>query len=98
MSALMCNLVYISTTSEDNLAGLQSELFRFEPMVAEEDVRIQNLLSYPNRWYLASRYGGCSCHYRHRMPGFHPDTPDISIPPSFSKPESWFPEEEDDLE
>src|SRR5207248_386415 len=47
------------------------------------------LLQYPNRWHLASKYGGCSCHYRH----WCKENGDC-----FDSPQEWMPEDAEDIE
>jgi hypothetical protein len=85
----MCYQIYVSTTSEEDLAALPTDLFRFELPTADDRPDILQLLAYPHKWYLACRYGGCSCHYRHLGEGS-----DFS----FDQPQDWMPEDSDDVE
>ena len=88
----MCYSIYMSTTSEEHLSSLNSETVRFERIpedVPSNERPFVDLLNYAHRWYLVSRYGGCSCHYRHLY-----RSPDMD----FGPPEDWSPEDEDDIE
>ena len=85
----MCNLVYFSTTSEEDLAQLSSSVIRMRAPDDSDDESLLDLLAHPSRWYLESRYGGCSCHYRHRMYG---------DPSEFGPLEEWSNEDADDIE
>lgn len=85
----MCYLIYLSTTSQEDLSRLPSELYRFRPLTEEDDPAIVNLLAHPARWFLECRYGACSCHFRHLDGGRATD---------FSPPADWFPEDADDIE
>jgi len=49
------------------------------------------MLAYPRQWYLQSRYGGCSCHFRHVI--YHEGSG-----PAFGVPEDWCSEDEDNIE
>lgn len=85
----MCNLIYISTDSDQDLASLGSNQFKYERMSGEELAKIGPLLSYPNKWFLECQYGGCSCHFRHLLDGSDFD---------FGPVADWLPEDEDDVE
>ncbi len=64
----MCQLVFFSTTSDEDFTKIASEHFQIcEPTASDEPYL--ELLAYPHRWYLMSRYGGCSCYYRHEING-----------------------------
>ena len=85
----MCYLIYLSTTSQEDLRRLPSELYHFRPLTEEDDPAIVNLLDYPVRWYLECQYGGCSCHFRHLVGRDATD---------FFPPADWYPEDVDDIE
>lgn len=85
----MCYTVFISTDGSQDLSALPREEFRFEKPIAEEILNVGEFLKYPNRWFLSSKYGGCSCHYRHLMEG--------NASMGFGEPEEWFPEDEEDV-
>jgi len=79
----MCYIVFFSTTSNEDFSKVPSEHFQIGRPDPKEDL---SLLAYEHRWELLSRYGGCSCHYRHTIKelGFGPVV-------------DWFPEDEDDV-
>lgn len=85
----MCYAVYLSTTCDADLTAWGNELCRLEKNVFPEDQEILDLLQHPHQWFV-TRYGGCSCHFRHLVN--HPDLPD------FGPPEDWAPEDPDDIE
>jgi hypothetical protein len=85
----MCFLIYLSTTSPEDLRLLPSKLYHLLPLSKEDDPAIANLLENPSQWFIECQYGGCSCHFRHLMTGG-----DLW----FSPPEDWFPEDADDIE
>ena len=84
---VMCYLVYFSTTSEADFSEVRSEHFHVLAPDLESDAEGVGLLAYPHRWYLSSRFGGCSCHYRH-----------VCAERGFGPIEDWSPEELDDVE
>lgn len=86
----MCYEIYVSTNSPEDLGMLSRNLFRFGQPDEEREAGPIAMLSYPNKWYLSGRYGGCSCHFRH-----------LSIwseSLGFGAPEDWFPEEVEEVE
>lgn len=83
----MCYVVYISTTSDDDLRVYNSELLRFAPLDASNGHPCTALLENPNRWYVGSK-SHCSCTFRHL----------VETELGFGEPEDWFPEEPDDIE
>ena len=85
----MCYLLYISTTSLEDISRLPSKLYHFRPLTKADEPAIVRLLDHPQRWFLECQYGGCSCHFRHLCAGNERD---------FSPPADWFPEEADDIE
>jgi hypothetical protein len=85
----MCYLIYLSTTSPEDLSRLPSKLYHFRPIAKEDDPAIVNLLDNPAQWYLECQYGGCSCHFRHLDGGRETD---------FFPPADWFPEDAEDIE
>jgi hypothetical protein len=86
----MCHTIFISTDSDRDLAALPSDQFLFERPSLDQVESVRTTLAHPNLWYLSSKYGGCSCHYRHLLRE--------SISLGFAKPEAWFPEDEGDIE
>jgi hypothetical protein len=60
----MCNILHFSTTSEEDFTELPRDHFIVK-RPREEDGRHLSLLSHPLKWYVACRYDGCSCHFRH---------------------------------
>lgn len=84
----MCYLIFFSTTDKRNFGDSSSAFFQIEPIKSTDPDDVVDSLAHPFKWYLASRYGGCSCHYRH-WPGGDP---------LFGPPVDWFPEDEDDVE
>jgi len=86
----MCYSIYLSTDSDQVLSAHPSELFLFRRPNDEEAREVRALLAYPNIWYLSSRYGGCSCHYRHLLYE--------SASLGFGEPVEWFSEDLDDIE
>ncbi|MFI5387579.1 MAG: hypothetical protein ACHQ50_15835 [Fimbriimonadales bacterium] len=85
----MCYSIYISTTTDEDLAALPSTLFRFERDPEAETPAMRDLLAHPHRWFLTGQGGGCSCHFRHVM-----GESDFG----FGPPVDWYPEDEDDVE
>jgi len=81
----MCHLVYFSTTSGEDFSKMLSEHFQICPTDAAETQYLE-MLAHSHRWYLMSRYGGCSCHFRH-------DINELGFGPV----EDWSPEESDDI-
>jgi hypothetical protein len=84
----MCYMTILSTTSGLDLTQLNSidVIFsRVMPKIPEE-----NLLKYPNKWYVGSSVG-CSCGFRHLNPHNFDDL-------GFSEPVDWFSEEPEAIE
>lgn len=100
----MCNLIALSTTCPDDLRQIEQTCCVFEPL--GEDDPLGALLELRHRWFVSSRYGGCSCHFRHWTGWYnHPgETRSDGTPvmhretePHFGPPEDWFPEDDDDV-
>ena len=77
----MCNVIFFSTDISEDFSKLDTKLFRC--YVPPEDVieMVRDALANPNTCYLACRYGGCSCHFRHAQrfskdKSFRPATPE----------------------
>ncbi|MEZ4700952.1 MAG: hypothetical protein R2834_11520 [Rhodothermales bacterium] len=81
----MCYAVYLSTTSDEDLAIRNTGLMQFCKDVPEAFER--EALAFPHAWRLASR-SACSCGFRHL------ESPELG----FGPPEDWYPEEPDDIE
>ncbi len=83
----MCYLVYLSTTSPEDLSARSSSLTYFEK--PRPDDPIAPALLFEHKWYLATAVpGSCSCHFRHTM------NPELG----FGEPVDWYPEDSEDLE
>jgi hypothetical protein len=82
----MCYSVYFSTDSSEDLAKSPSVFYSVCPFEVESDSQVVDLLGYTQRRFLESRYGGCSCHFRH------------SMTEEFGPVEDWDPEDADDVE
>ena len=80
----MCYALYLSTTSKEDLAELNSDMVRFERL-SDDEGRVSDLM-YPQKWYVGSK-SGCSCNFRHLS----------SVELGFGEPLDWYPEEEDDI-
>jgi hypothetical protein len=86
----VCYLIYLSTTSKEPFGDSGRTLYKMYPIGPDDDARIVGLFEYPEKWYVECQYGGCSCHFRHNGTD--------QYAPSFSPPEDWCPEDEDDIE
>ncbi|MCU7873669.1 MAG: hypothetical protein KZQ91_13090 [Candidatus Thiodiazotropha sp. (ex Lucinoma borealis)] len=84
----MCYMIIISTNSDMDLGKYNSDsvIFNREMPGLPEEI----FLKYPNQWYVESAHG-CSCGFRHLMACNFPDL-------GFAKPESWFEEEQEDID
>jgi hypothetical protein len=60
----MCNVLHFSTTSAEDFSSLPQDHFIIGPPREGEEEHL-TLLAHPEKWYIACRYGGCSCHFRH---------------------------------
>jgi hypothetical protein len=80
----MCYALYLSTTSKEDLAELNSDMVRFERL-SDDEGRVSDLM-YLQKWYVGSK-SGCSCNFRHLS----------SVELGFGEPLDWYPEEEDDI-
>src|SRR5579863_4826687 len=87
----MCNTLFVSTDSTEDLAALGLPNFTFSPADDSERIKLQGILAYPHKWYVAGRYGGCGCHFRHI-----PDHPQVDR--SFHEPVDWAPEDPEEVE
>lgn len=86
----MCNIVYLSTDSPDDLTAHNHDLIRFDKHYDHPaDERVLPLLTLPYRWYVGSK-SECSCTFRHWLT--------VNGSPSFGAPEDWYPEDEDEIE
>lgn len=81
----MCYLLYLSTTSTEDLADHNSELINFQRLETADDARL-SVLENQEKWFVGSK-SGCSCTFRHLS----------SVELGFGEPQDWFPEDEDDL-
>ena len=82
----MCNTVYISTNSTEDLASHNTELVRFEKVTDPQSDPCISLLAFSEQWYVGSKTG-CSCTFRHLL----------SVELGFGAPEDWYPEEDDEI-
>jgi hypothetical protein len=94
----MCNVVFLSTTSAEDLSREGDGLFHIRPIPDQEPEEIVNLLRHPHRWYLECRYGGCSCHFRYTQIVEPKGRSHVAVDPAFGEPEDWSPEDDDDIE
>lgn len=87
----MCNLVFISTDSLEDLAINSNGTLNldFSRASADDLKQIQGMLAHQNVWFVG-RFGGCSCHFRHVIAGNEPF--------DFVAPQDWDDEEEDDIQ
>jgi|SRR5579862_5611277 len=85
----MCHVIFMSTTSTQDFSGVDGEHFLLERLAEVETEPAARVLGYPNRWFLAGRYGGCSCHFRHFL---------RENPPEFWEPQEWFEEDAEDVD
>jgi len=83
----MCYMTVVSTTSENDLSELNSELVQFSRKIPEGTG--QSFLRFPNKWYLGSK-DGCSCGFRHL------DGANVG-PLGFADPVEWWPEDPEDI-
>lgn len=83
----MCNAVYISTDSAEDLSERNTDLVRFERVADPQSDPCISLLDFSERWYVGSK-SGCSCTFRHL----------VSIEFGFGEPEDWCPEEQDEID
>jgi hypothetical protein len=84
----MCYVVFLSTTSPEDLSVHDTELMRFERELGNEPAIA--LLENPHRWYVGSQgpKGCCSCHFRHAI------APELG----FAVPQDWYPEDSGNIE
>ena len=87
----MCNLVFLSTDSPEDLATNSSEDLdlTFTKATLEDLQQIHRNLAHENVWFL-SHFGGCSCHFRHVIAG--------NVQFDFRDPQDWDDEDEDDIQ
>ena len=83
----MCYSLYVSTDSSEDLSQRNSDLLRFERLVADSTAPYDALLDFPNKWYVGSE-SHCSCTFRH----LH------SVELGFGEPVDWYPEEQNEIE
>jgi hypothetical protein len=88
----MCNVVYLSTTSTEDLALRNTDFVRFSKdpekmkwMTTEQS----KYLGFPQKWFVGSKTG-CSCTFRYLMPE--------CVELGFGEPEDWFPESADSIQ
>lgn len=82
----MCYLLYLSTTSPEDLSNHNSELINFQRCEVADDARL-SLLGNQEKWFVGSK-SGCSCTFRHLS----------SVELGFGEPQDWYPEDEDELQ
>src|SRR5262249_31750580 len=91
-SRAVCYTVFFSTTADSDFENEGGGLFKVEGVEDDDPEPVLSLLQYPNRWYLASKFGGCSCHYRHACAEFGEQSQ------WFGDPEEWMEEDMEDAE
>lgn len=84
----MCNVLYLSTDSPDDLTVHNTELLRFEKQADDPAKPGIALLAYPNRWYVGSK-SGCSCTFRRFCVGNTME---------FGEPVDWHLEGQDEID
>lgn len=62
----MCYSLLFSTTDERDFCNFESEGFSLS-RPSESDAAVVQFLKNPHAWYVHSKYGGCSCHFRYSM-------------------------------
>ncbi len=82
----MCNLLHFSTTSGEDFSALPRDNYIIE-RPREEEAGLVALLVHPQKWYIACRYGGCSCHFRHIIPFYEKDGAFFPVENGFARPE-----------
>lgn len=95
---VVCNVIFLSTTSDEDLSLTGGGLFRLYRVALDERETAVRTLKHPHRWYLECRYGGCSCHFRHSDNIQFEGSSPVAVDPTFGPPEEWCPEDDDDLE
>ena len=80
----MCYSIYLSTDSNRDLSGENSDLLRFKCERIDQPIR--TLLQHEYQWYVGSQ-SGCSCTFRHLY----------STELGFGEPVDWYPENEPEL-
>jgi len=63
----MCNTIYLSTTSNQDLSALSGSYFQIVQPTTEEVEFAEKYLRYAHVWALLGPHGGCSCHFRHLL-------------------------------
>lgn len=81
----MCYVLFLSTTSDEDLTVYNNDLVRFSSGFSGETEVAQ--LQHGYRWYIGSK-SRCSCSFRH----LH------SIELGFGEPVDWYEEDQDDIE
>ena len=81
----MCYMLYLSTTSHEDLSSYNSDLISFQRLGITDDVRLI-ILGNQEKWFIGSK-SGCSCTFRHL----------VSVELGFGEPQDWIPEDEDEL-
>lgn len=59
----MCNQLYLSTTSEEDLSKLVPKHARFLALDHDTDPEVVKALKHPNKWYVRTTLSPCSCHF-----------------------------------
>ncbi|WP_250679611.1 hypothetical protein [Geomonas sp. Red32] len=81
-------MTMISTTSQSDLAERNTTSVTFSQEIP--DVIESRFLRYPNKWFLTTPGGSCSCGFRY-VERWNVDLL------GFSQPQEWSPEDEDDI-
>jgi hypothetical protein len=82
---IMCYLLYLSTTSHEDLTGHNSGLISFQRLEINDDLRL-SILRNQEKWFVGSK-SGCSCTFRHLS----------AVDLGFGEPQDWYFEEADPL-
>ncbi len=78
-------MLYLSTTSPEDLVLHNSDLINFQRLEIIDDARLV-VLKNQEKWFVGSK-SGCSCTFRHLS----------SVSLGFEEPQDWYPEDEDEL-
>jgi len=84
----MCHLIFISTDCDDDFGAIVSDQLSFRAAEPNEAEVMRTVLQNRNLWQLESRFGGCSCHFRHLLGECTSE--------DFAEPVDWCPEDDDD--
>jgi hypothetical protein len=82
---MVCYLLHLSTSSEEDLSARSDELIQYAKPIGMDDLVTARLL-HSHKWFVAAP-SSCSCGLRHLM----------QVEFGFSKPVDWYPEDEENI-